>query len=137
MSFNVEQKTITPEEAIDILERNVNNRNIRKAKVDMYAADMKAGKLEAKRKVRSSSTATADCTTANTACVACVLAAKPFDTIVVYGLAESTHSTYRHGNGEDARRRTPMDRREGHEHARIRSESACAIRQGRNVDGQG
>jgi hypothetical protein len=87
-----EIRTITPEEALKILERNQNNRRVRQSRVETYARDMKAGrwKVNGVPLVFNSSGKLHD---GQHRLLACVQAGKPFTTLVVWGVSDSAHST--------------------------------------------
>lgn len=92
MSVTTAIEEITPQEALKILEQNKNNRRIRQRNVDTYARDMKTGrwKLNGSALLFNGHGGLMD---GQHRLLACVLANKPFTTLVVRGLSETSHST--------------------------------------------
>lgn len=98
MSIKTETRVIIPEEAGAILERNVNNRNVRPLKVQTYANDMKAGKWKLNgESIKFNGNGTLY--DGQHRLLACVLAGKSFETVVVSGLTEAMHATLDVGMG--------------------------------------
>lgn len=92
MALTVETREITPEEALAILERNENNRTVRHNRVQQYARDMKSGKwrLNGSTILFNGSGKLID---GQHRLLACVVAGKPFTSIVISGLTDADHST--------------------------------------------
>lgn len=92
MTVKWEVRTITPEEALAMLERNTNNRTLRWGYVETLARDMKAGKWvfngDAIRLNGSN-----NIMDGQHRLHACVRSGKSFQTIVITGLTDSAHAT--------------------------------------------
>lgn len=112
MAAKVGIQEITPTEALKLLEKNTGNRNVRQGRVEMYAADMKAGnwKLNGAPIIVNGTGAVLD---GQHRLLACVMANKPFTTTVVSGVTNEAHKTIDTGLG-----RTMSDelRWQGEEH---------------------
>lgn len=92
MALTTEVRTITPQEAAEMLGKNKNNRNIRKSRVQTYARDMAAGKWKLNGDpIRfNGSNKLVD---GQHRLQACVLADKPFKTVVITGVTDDAHPT--------------------------------------------
>ena len=91
MAVEAEIVTITPAEALKLLEGNKNNRGLRQTRVSTYAADMASGnwKLNGTPIVKNGS----NIMDGQHRLHACVKAGKPFQTVIVHGVSADAHKT--------------------------------------------
>lgn len=92
MTVRTEVRTITPDEALAMLERNSNNRTLRWGYVETLARDMKSGKWAFNGDaIRLNGTGRI--LDGQHRLHACVRSGRPFQTVVISGLTDSVHST--------------------------------------------
>lgn len=92
MSLEVSIREITPEEALQILDRNPDNRSVRQQRVQQYARDMKAGRWRIGAGALLFN-GNGDLMDGQHRLLACVLAGKPFSTVVITGMTQADHAT--------------------------------------------
>lgn len=96
MSLEVSIREITPEEALQILERNQNNRVIRPRKVQQYARDMKSGRWRLNGQgllFKGDYNGSGTLYDGQHRLLGCIMAGKSFQTLVATGLTEADHAT--------------------------------------------
>jgi len=96
VAITTDVREITPEEALSILERNQDNRTVRPKRVQQYARDMKAGRWRTNGQgllFKGDFNGSGTLFDGQHRLLACVMAGKPFTTVVVTGLTDADHST--------------------------------------------